>query len=54
MALVDEQIKLLSYLQNEGQADLLPTTIDSYTRQNAYEDAQKGIMESDKKQQIYA
>ena len=46
VALVDEQIKLLSYLQNEGQADLLPTTIDSYTRQNAYEDAQKGIMES--------
>ena len=46
VALVDEQIKLLSYLQNESQADLLPTTIDSYTRQNAYEDAQKGIMES--------
>ena len=45
VALVDEQIKLLSYLQNESQADLLPTTIDSYTRQNAYEDAQKGIVE---------
>lgn len=46
VALVDEQIKLLSYLQNVGQADLLPTTIDSYTRQNCYDDAQKGIMES--------
>ncbi|WP_343342549.1 methylaspartate mutase subunit E [Terrisporobacter petrolearius] len=46
VALVDEQIKLLTYLQNVGQADLLPTTIDSYTRQNCYEDAQKGIVES--------
>ena len=46
MALVDDQIKLLTYLQNVGQADLLPTTIDSYTRQNCYEDAQKGIVES--------
>lgn len=46
VALVDDQIKLLTYLQNVGQADLLPTTIDSYTRQNCYEDAQKGIVES--------
>ncbi len=46
VALVDEQIRLLSYLQNVGEADLLPTTIDSYTRQNCYEDAQKGIVES--------
>jgi len=46
VALVDDQIKLLTYLQNVGQADLLPTTIDSYTRQNCYDDAQKGIVES--------
>lgn len=46
VALVDDQIKLLTYLENVGQADLLPTTIDSYTRQNCYEDAQKGIVES--------
>lgn len=46
VALVDDQIKLLAYLQDVGQADLLPTTIDSYTRQNCYEDAQKGIIES--------
>ena len=44
--LVDDHIKLLLYLQNVGEADLLPTTIDSYTRQNCYEDAQKGIIES--------
>ena len=46
VALVDDQIKLLTYLQDVGQADLLPTTIDSYTRQNCYDDAQKGIIES--------
>lgn len=46
VALVDDQIELLTYLQDVGQADLLPTTIDSYTRQNCYEDAQKGIIES--------
>lgn len=46
VALVDDQIELLTYLQNAGQADLLPTTIDSYTRQNCYEDAQKGVIES--------
>ena len=46
VALVDDQIKLLTYLQDVGQADLLPTTIDSYTRQGCFEDAQKGIIES--------
>lgn len=41
--LIDKQIELLTYLQNEGGADLLPSTIDSYTRQNLYEEAEKGI-----------
>ncbi len=44
VALVDEHIRLLSFL--EDYADLLPTTIDAYTRQNRYEDAQKGIERS--------
>lgn len=39
-------MELLLYLQNEGGADLLPTTIDSYTRQNRYEEAEKGLEES--------
>ncbi len=39
-------LELLLYLQNEGGADLLPTTIDSYTRQNRYEEAEKGLEES--------
>lgn len=46
VALVNEHIALLQYLQNEGGADLLPSTIDSYTRQNRYEEAEKGIQES--------
>ena len=46
VALLDEHIKLLTYLQDEGHADLLPSTIDSYTRLNRYSDAQKGIEES--------
>lgn len=44
VALVDEHIELLKYLENE--ADLLPTTIDAYTRLNKYDDAQKGIDKS--------
>ncbi len=46
VALVDEHIELLKYLQDNGEADLLPTTIDSYTRQNRYQEAEKGILES--------
>jgi methylaspartate mutase epsilon subunit len=43
---IEEHIKLMQYLQDEGEADLLPTTIDSYTRQNRYEEAENGIAES--------
>lgn len=46
VALIHEHIALLQYLQNEGGADVLPTTIDSYTRQNRYQEAEKGIIES--------
>ena len=46
--LIENHIKLMQYLQNEGEADLLPTTIDSYTRQNRYEEAENGIRESAK------
>ncbi len=44
--LIDEHIKLLNYLEDKGEADLLPTTIDSYTRLNRYEEAEVGIRES--------
>jgi methylaspartate mutase epsilon subunit len=36
----------LQYLENEGEADLLPTTIDSYTRLNRYDEAEAGISKS--------
>ncbi|MBC2727984.1 methylaspartate mutase subunit E [Desulfosporosinus sp.] len=45
VALIDEHIDMLKYLQEEGGADLLPTTIDSLTRQNRYQEAEKGISE---------
>ena len=44
--LIQDQIQLLQYLQDVGDADLLPTTIDSYTRQNRYKEAEIGITES--------
>ena len=43
---LEEHIKLLQYLETNGEADLLPSTIDSYTRQNRYEEAENGIAES--------
>ncbi|HOX06372.1 MAG TPA: methylaspartate mutase subunit E [Planctomycetota bacterium] len=46
VCLVDEHIKLLRQLEAQGGADLLPTTIDSYTRQNRYAEAAAGIEES--------
>ena len=46
VALIDENIELLSFLEKEGEADLLPCTIDSYTRQNRYQNAEDGIKES--------
>jgi methylaspartate mutase epsilon subunit len=46
VALLNEHIELLRYLQEEGGADFLPTTIDSYTRQNRYTEAQAGVDES--------
>ena len=46
VALYEEHIKLLKYLENEGEADLLPTTVDSYTRLNRYNEAENGIEKS--------
>ena len=43
---IEEHIKLMQYLEKHGEADLLPSTIDSYTRQNRYEEAENGISES--------
>lgn len=48
VALIEEHIELLNFLDSFGGADLLPSTIDSYTRQNKYENCQHGIEESKK------
>lgn len=42
---ISEHINLLHHLEASG-ADFLPSTIDSYTRQNRYLEAEKGIEES--------
>ncbi|MSQ54840.1 MAG: methylaspartate mutase subunit E [Betaproteobacteria bacterium] len=42
---IDEQIALLRRLRSAG-ADLLPTTVDSYTRECRYEDAERGLAQS--------
>ncbi len=42
--LIEDQIDLLKTL--EAEADLLPTTIDSYTRQNRYQEAARGVEQS--------
>jgi methylaspartate mutase epsilon subunit len=44
VALLEEHIALLQYLQ--GSCDLLPTTIDAYTRLNRYDEAAVGIARS--------
>ncbi len=46
--LIPEHVKLLNYLEEKGEADLLPTTIDSYTRLNRYAEAENGIAESER------
>ena len=43
VGLIENHIELLKHLQDEGEADLLPTTIDSYTRQNQYENCAEEI-----------
>ena len=48
VALVEDHIKLLKYL--ESDCDLLPTTIDAYTRQNRYDEAAAGIAKSEQAQ----
>ncbi|NWF55816.1 MAG: methylaspartate mutase subunit E [Syntrophaceae bacterium] len=48
VALIDDHIALLRWLQEKGGADLLPTTTDTYTRNLKFQDAQRGVEESRK------
>ena len=45
---VDEQIALLKYVEDEGHADLLAISPDSFTRYNRYEEVQKYMEESER------
>lgn len=47
VALLQEHIDLMRTLEKAG-ADFLPSTIDSYTRQNRYAEAEEGILVSQK------
>ncbi len=47
VALLNEHIELMRHLEQAG-ADFLPSTIDSYTRQNRYQEAEEGIKVSQK------
>jgi methylaspartate mutase epsilon subunit len=49
VARLNEHIELLQFLETEGHADFLPSTIDSYTRHNRYQNAEDGIRESELK-----
>ena len=51
VALIEDHISLLQCLQNEGGADILPTTTDSYTRNERFKQADSGIKESEKRGQ---
>jgi len=43
---IDAHIQLMKCLQGEGGADILPTAVDSYSRELKFEQAQKGLEES--------
>jgi methylaspartate mutase epsilon subunit len=43
---LDDQIDLLAYIQDEGKAHFLATTIDSFTRDHNFQAAERGLQES--------
>ena len=48
-ATIEEQIDLLTHVEKEGKADLLGTSVDSFSRQNNYPAAERGLAESKEK-----
>ncbi len=46
VALIENHIELLQYLQDQGGADLLPNTTDTYTRNLRFQEAENGLEES--------
>ena len=50
----DQHKNLMKVIDEEGLADIVPTTTDSYTRNEQFALAQKGIEESEKMMNVYA
>lgn len=50
---LDACIDLMQYLQNYGLADILPTSVDSYTRANRYESCEEALQKSEKEGRSY-
>ncbi|MBI3964087.1 MAG: methylaspartate mutase subunit E [Chloroflexi bacterium] len=46
LTILEHHIETLLYLQNEGGADILPTQVDSYSRELRFDRAQAGLEES--------
>jgi methylaspartate mutase epsilon subunit len=46
-------IELLHHLQEDGRADILPTSVDSYTRANRYRDCEEAIRKSEQEGRSY-
>ena len=46
VATIEGQIELIKYLQDEGGADYLPVTVDSYTRMGNFKRAKEGLENS--------
>jgi methylaspartate mutase epsilon subunit len=47
-ATIDQQRQTLQILQELGQADILPSSVDTYTRSGFFEKAEKAVNESEK------
>lgn len=46
VAVLEDHIALLSYLRDEGRADILPSSVDSYTRNLRFAQAREAVEES--------
>ncbi|RCW41832.1 methylaspartate mutase subunit E [Halanaerobium sp. MA284_MarDTE_T2] len=46
LTLLDHHLELLNFLKKNAKADILSTNVDTMTRQNRYQDAENGLVES--------
>ncbi len=53
IAPLDACIELLRHLQDDGRADILPTSVDSYTRANRYANCEEAVRKSEQEGRSY-